>query len=149
MSAMGLIVKSTGLESVTARLKDFQKKAVNLTVPLKQGGLLMLRSINKNFNSSGRPIPWKPLAYSTLKQKMKLGYSIKPLLRKGFLRASIATRATRDTLTVGTSITYAPYHQYGTKNIPQRKFLVFQKEDIHRMNKLVVQYLISKESSGG
>lgn len=120
----------------------------------------MLTSIRDNFNKSGRPIPWKPLALSTLKQRFRyagLG-SYKPLIKTGALRASI----TYDTeggmkLLVGTSISnkgynYGNIHQFGgvagrnrSAIIPARPFLLFQKEDIKRLNQLIIDYVTRTE----
>ncbi|GAH15650.1 unnamed protein product, partial [marine sediment metagenome] len=55
-----------GDEKVKALLKKAGNKAKDLRVPLKRCGILMLRSIDKNFRAEGRPKRWVPLSPMTI-----------------------------------------------------------------------------------
>lgn len=152
MSGMHVVIQATGLDTIIARIEGFSKRALDLSVPLKQAGIMMLSSIKKNFRAGGRPSPWAPLALSTLKNKNRQGLSHLPLTgRTGLLQNSIVPASDMNRLTLGTSIRYAAIHQYGgmagrnlSAKIPQRKYLLFQEEDVRRINKLVIEHLLSK-----
>lgn len=67
---------------------------------------------------------WPPLAASTLKEKARLGYGAMSMLwRTGELGESLSERgapgnifeAGPDSVTVGSSIFYAPFHQHGSR----------------------------------
>lgn len=69
---------------------------------------------------------WPPLAESTVKQKERLGFGHMPIMwRTGKLAHSLSEKgaegnvfeAGADYLVVGTSIAYAPYHQYGSRRM--------------------------------
>lgn len=66
---------------------------------------------------SGPDGPWKPL-----KKGRRRGGS-KILQDTGRLKGSIVPFSGRDYAGVGTDLDYAPYHNYGTKHIPQREFM--------------------------
>lgn len=151
---MGVVVtvKEKGLMEATAMISGFGKRAVDLTIPMKQASLLMLASVNKNFQMSGRPTSWVPLAASTLKEKIRKGYSTRPLIRTGFLRQSITAQSGRMEMRLGTAIRYGRIHEYGGRagrggsaNIPARPYLLFQREDLDRIRKMILSYLTTGE----
>jgi len=142
MPSFDVKVKVTGAQEVQVLLNSVKQRMATLSTPLKASRLLMLRSIDNNFKSSGRPITWKPLALSTLRWKMKHGYSSKPLIRKGLLIKSIVGKIQGDNkLIMGTVVPYAKYHQFGTRSIPKRPFLLFQDQDIQNINSLITGYI--------
>lgn len=88
----------------------------------------------RNFDAGGtnQTPPWVPLAPSTLKQKLRLGYSPLPLLRTGNLRQSFIGFYDKDKGGVGArasyflkgrAFDYATAHQHGTETIPARPML--------------------------
>lgn len=78
----------------------------------------MLRSVDLNFRSGGRPT-WPPLALSTALEKARNRYSRLPLQRIGTLRSSITYRTTPTSLVIGTSSPYARIHQFGGVTRPR------------------------------
>lgn len=151
---MDVSVTQQGMEQVTAYISGFKEKAADLTVPMKQAAILMMGSVQKNFDASGRPISWIPLKASTLKEKMRKGYSPKPLIRTGGLRQSFATSVGRMEMSIGTSIVYGRIHQKGGRagrnqsaTIPARPYLVFQRDDLDKIRDLVVKHLTSGSSN--
>jgi phage gpG-like protein len=133
-----------GVQKLQLDLNSLVKRSDNLTVPLKQGRVLMLRSINQNFHKSGRPILWTPLSLAYAKQKKRQGYGNKILVRTGQLKRSISGSVQPKKLTIGTAVHYGKYHQFGTSKMPMRKFLLFQDEDLKRISTLVREYLLDK-----
>jgi phage virion morphogenesis protein len=138
----GIKVRATGLQDVQAYLGKTVARAKDLDPPLKKGGNIMLRSIDQNFKVAGRPKMWKPLSTAYGVRKLKSGYSPLPLTRTGQLRRSITFRVRGRKLSVGTSVPYAPYHQFGTRRMPSRPYLIFQNEDIRRIEQLIVQHIV-------
>lgn len=80
--------------------------------------------------------PWAPLAPSTLAEKHRLGYPLNPLVRTTRLRTSLTQRPfgvehmTPHAVTAGTRVTYAKFHQTGTRFMPRR--ILFSPERIRR-----------------
>lgn len=147
-----VVITTNGISKVRAKLEGNISRSTDLTVPMKQGALLMMGSINENFMTGGRPQHWRALAPKTLKRKIRQGLSPVPLTgRTGILRSSIASSVTQTGFKLGTSLVYARIHQRGGQagrnhatTIPARPYLVFQDEDIQEINKLVVNYIKGK-----
>ncbi len=89
-----------------------------------------------------------PLKKYTIKNrrggKKKGNQKAVPLVDTADMKNSISYFAgSRDVyIGVESSVRYAKFHQYGTKNIPQRPFLVVWEEDLVVIGKLIEQYLI-------
>lgn len=84
----------------------------------------------RNFESRGRTMgaAWSPLSpkYGSWKARHFPGKGI--LERTGDLRDSLAgtlgiREFNRNSMTVGTQLSYASYHQFGTKNLPARRLI--------------------------
>ena len=145
MARVDIKVTEIGSQAVIAKLSGTMKRMGDLTPALKKGGIMMLRSIHLNFQQGGRPIPWRMLAASTLIQKLKKGYSFMPLIRTGQLRQSIVYDVRyRRKLAVGTSVKYAKFHHFGTRRMPKRRFVMFQLQDVKRINQLVLEHITGK-----
>lgn len=99
------------LERLFVNVETKIKKPINI---LKQIGQYMLGSIDKNFETQGRPNKWAHLASSTIKNRRNKNKStIKILQDTGMLRKSITYDATDDQVAIGTNLKYARIHQYG------------------------------------
>ena len=107
------------LEKVTLGLGKYVSKPVKA---LKQIGLYMLGSIEKNFEEEGRPIRWVPLSPITIarRRKGKSPYGIRILSDTGNLKNSVSFKVKEDgsSVSIGTNVKYAPTHQFGS-NIPK------------------------------
>lgn len=139
-------IKKTGFRETERLFKSAQDRMKDLSVPLKQGGLVMLRSIEQNFKAGGLPNRWKSLKPATVRFKSSRGYSPLPLTRSGAMQRSV-TFLVRDKkkLAIGTSIPYGAVHQKGGgNNIPKRPFLIFKNDDLKNIKKLVVGYITGK-----
>lgn len=157
MAGIQVMVSVRGANEVVAFLQGVKKRSVDLTPAMKQGGLVMLRSVDKNFKQSGRPVGWKSLSLRYLKRKVAQGFSPFPLIKSGArgLQGSISYEATTRKLVVGTNIIYGRIHQLGgmagkghKAHIPARPYLVFQEEDIRRLKALTIAYLNGEEARG-
>src|ERR1043165_2941998 len=105
-------------------------------VPLKGAMLRLLRRAWKesydNTGSFATP-RWAPLSPRTIREKIRLGFGRKPIMRRtDRLYRSLTLQAkTRDgivrvsetTLEVGTAVPYAAFHQRGGRILPRRQVL--------------------------
>ncbi len=148
MSEYTVTVKGLGFSAVKKNFAEARQRMNDFSVPLKQGGNIMLRSLGKNFKSGGRPNAWKPLKPATARYKATHGYSPLPLTRSGALQRSVtfAVRS-KKRLAIGTSIPYGAVHQFGGgNNIPKRPYLVFQNEDLKNIERLIVAHITGRSA---
>lgn len=98
---------------------------------------------------------WAPLKPSTVARR---GGRAHPILRTpgdagGRLRRSLTTKGARDavrditadSMTVGTRVPYAKYHQRGTKNMAQRRPVELTAADRARWVKVIQAHLVAAE----
>ncbi len=167
-----MIEVRTNIDKLSKNLVKFLDRLgdrlLDVRTPLKESGIQMLRSIDNNFKVGGRPNKWRPLAQSTInarrKGKGKGGPQI--LQDNGILKGSITTRTRKDFVAIGTSIPYAPVHNFGhvftrarkaklkgksrlrarssTSGIiiiPKRPFILFQEEDKKDIDDIFVKHM--------
>jgi phage gpG-like protein len=76
-------------------------------------------------------VPWKPNKEQTGSQQ---------LVKTGRMRQSITILSrSSDSITVGSAVPYAVYHNEGTKHLPQRKFIGKNKTLEAKNKKLLLQ----------
>ena len=148
------------IDGLSGRFKDVRK-------PLRECGLVGLRSIAKTFKAGGRPVRWKP---------SKRGG--KTLIDTARLMRSITMKAAAKSVTWGTNVKYAAIHHLGgtipartilprrakalrwigpngtvrfakkvnipATKIPAREFLVMQDEDMRVFKRIFGDYLVGK-----
>lgn len=100
---------------VLDRLRALALAVGDPTAANRDVGRALLARVQSGFHLSRDPYgrAWKPLKY-------RVG---KPLIDTGRLLASQTFLASRTEITVGTSVLYGKYHQFGTDRIPARSFL--------------------------
>ena len=101
-----------------------------LDVPrlLRPVGIYLAAQAKRNFDLGQSPdgVPWAPLARTS---KRRGGPTAKPLRDTGILMASMAAGTGHiediagSSMTWGTNVFYAGFHQHGTGGIPARPFL--------------------------
>ena len=104
---IGLKLKIEDL-GVKNRLKKIKQQLSGLHKPLGECGLVLLRSIAKNFKEGGRPKKWKP----SHRAKATGGQT---LVKTARLKNSVNMQVSGKTLTVGTNVKYARIHHLGGK----------------------------------
>lgn len=105
---------------------------------LKEIGLYMQGKTTRRLQRGQAKGP--PLAASTVEQK---GNDIK-LVDTGRLMGSIEWEVGRDYVKIGTEVFYAEFHQSGTKNIPQRKFIYHDVMDERIILKILEKAIMNK-----
>jgi len=120
-------------EKVKALLRKAGNKAKDLRVPLKRCGILMLRSIDKNFRAEGRPKRWAPLSPMTIAMRRKKGRGAKILQDTGMGKGSITYEVVSDQkVQIGTRRDYMRIHQEGGSiKIPARDIYPVKAKALH------------------
>lgn len=115
---------------VSNRLLELQRKINDLTPAMKNIGEYMLLSTDTRFRTESDPYgnKWQPNSPRTIARKRAEGKILKVLQSTGRLRSSIAYKADRDSVVVGTNVSYAPKHQLG-QGVPKREFLGVGQKD--------------------
>lgn len=129
-----------GARALGNRLNQFVRELGGNRTELHQRfGIQALRWIDKNFQAEGGLLSdgkWKPLADSTVRgrrrgkrkiktQAQRRRYRARILQDTGRLRQSFTMRATNSSVTVGTAVPYAVYHESDAprKVLPRRRML--------------------------
>lgn len=126
MFGVMLKINTSEILQLTNRLRqlgDFSK-------PLNQCGIMMMRSIDKNFRDQGRPIKWKPLSPLTIELRRKgrrkrFAGQLMILVDTGRLRNSLIRKGSpgniyklhANSLQLGTNVEYAWLMQMGGRII--------------------------------
>lgn len=128
--ATGLIFRGAGFDSFGMVLDRFQQRISDPTPVWEQLADRFVALQARNFDSQGAEMDngWSALSptYGKWKARNYPGKGI--LVRSGDLRESLAGKLgirefNRHSMTVGTAIPYAAYHQYGTRNMPARRLI--------------------------
>lgn len=142
-----ITLEGHGFEQLADDLGRIGGSFRSFTEPLRESvRKVVIPSIQANFDSEGRPA-WKPLADATVKKRG----TAHPILDETGKLKRIATsesiwRITRDQASVtGVNVTgrvsYAGYHQDGTKNMPARPVFGFQSEDVAGIEQVFSDWL--------
>lgn len=119
---------------------------------LKEVEVYQKEVIEKQFASEGKETSsgWTPLASATINARLSAGYSAGPILTaSGKLRASFETfKLNRDTLVIGSRVSYFKYHQLGTEKMPQRVVLNITQKMAEEIGNKIKNYLITKARHG-
>lgn len=132
------------------RLEALADRLTNLEGVLARIVPLVTRTIERNFDEEGRPLPWPPLAPATLRRKPP---GLRILQRTGRLRRSIRTRVEGNAVVASTDLPYAAAHQFGLsrapkafgarggsrRRLPARPFLVLTREDQSEVSRALAE----------
>ncbi|MCT4638936.1 MAG: hypothetical protein N4A72_14640 [Bacteroidales bacterium] len=136
-------VRIDNIDSVIKQLKEKQiliSKAENNRQFRRSTGQLLVSRAKLNIeNSTAGNIPYKPLANSTRKQKIRQGYTDKPLERTGLLKSSLNFE-TNSGLYI-TAMNYLKYHQSDEPRtkLPQRKAIAITTADGRQIEKYLIR----------
>lgn len=139
-----------------ARLKRSLTKLARLGTNKKEVHTTMAVTVEKwileNFKKEGGKLkgrPWKKLSDVTIarRRKGKRAGRDKILQDTGIMRRSVNREVTQRSARVGLSVDYAPIHNFGKGNIPQRRILPEESEvidDIVRQVNLLIEKKIRR-----
>lgn len=150
---ISVTVNAQGTLLALARLGSFLSDTVT---PNRQLATQLYSWTIRNYDGRGslQDAPWVPLAESTRKQKIRLGYSPEPLApRTGHLRNSFAPFSDATQAGVGArasyGVDYAQVHEEGSGNIPQRKMLPTEKVGLDYAVRIYQNYVIGAQRKAG
>jgi phage virion morphogenesis protein len=122
--------------------------------PLKVVAIYLAARAKDRFDQSAGPDgrPWPPLKRPRPKRKGQRAGRDKPLIDTGLLRASMSARHAADhieevhgsSLTFGTSVWYASFHQHGTQTIPARPFSGLSPVDETRIQEIAGRFILQE-----
>lgn len=120
------------LEGIRKDLKDWRPE-------FKKTGSMLLKTFKENFSTQGATLgdKWQRLASSTIREKVRLGYSgAGPLVRTGKMKRGFRSRPSSESVEISNPIPYFGYHQSkGPRtNLPRR---VMMKLDERRKQQVV------------
>lgn len=120
-------------EGARQRLRELLQRMDDRRPFFKDVGDYMMGEIGRRFATEIAPDgpPWKPLAKSTIKSRIRRKRSPEGILRDyGHLRGSIHPRTSNDELRIGSPAETAAIHQLGgTINMPARAQKLYYKRD--------------------
>ena len=119
------------IDSALSRLQGLARRFDVPQELLEPALPVVARAIERNFEEEGRPLPWTPLAASTLRHKPP---GLKILELTGRLRRSIFTRVEGAAIVLSTDVPYAAALQFGVprRGLPARPFLVLTNDDLEQ-----------------
>lgn len=145
MSGVSMKIDDT---EVVAMVDGILKRSQDFTAAMQIIGETALASIQRNFETGGRPGAWAPLSPVTLKSKP----NTKILAVKGFaggLLGSIHPEAGPTKVEIGTNKIYGAIHHFGGKagrghkvTIPARPYMMVQDEDWVEFNAALEEYYL-------
>ena len=119
-------------DQFTPLLNEMALSGEDLSPVLGQIGELMVDSVHENFDWQGRPELWEPRQddnyWPILMHTGNLLHSIHYEVEGGF------------SVSVGSDVPYAGFHQQGTSKMPARPFLLIQDQDTNEIENLLVQH---------
>lgn len=135
------------LEFIIKQSGEFQAALLDLE-PLWELVKPVAASVEEDQFSSQGQGAWPGLAESTIARKEAGGWPADPLVRTGDLRASLvdpgrAADAGPRSMTYGTNVDYALFHQEGTSRMPQRQLIPdpYRVEDRRKIESAMVAYV--------
>lgn len=129
------------LSSLREKLEAMALRAQHIRPALEAAAPALVESQRAHFDRGGVGAEsWEPL---------KDGSGRKPLEGSGQLRDSIHAVVSDHGIEVRSNLPYAAAHQFGTKTMPARPFLVIEDEDLRRVVQTVLNHIVSGEVSPG
>ena len=129
---MRFAVSTDGLDEALLKLRMLAAKGEDLSPLLDELGEDEVTRVMLRFENSEAPDGsiWEDL-------KVRDG---KPLMNTGRLYQSVVAHVANDSLQVGTNVSYAPYHQFGTEHIPARPFLGVSDDLLASLQEITLAY---------
>ena len=132
-------------------LASLKAKMGNMTPVMRTVGQVIRASVQKNFETGGRPTGWVKLSPVTTagKKRGKGGHKI--LVDTARLKNSPKVKASANEVTVGTNLVYAAIQHFGGMagrgqkvKIPARPYMLIQPEDWDEINREASEWLLKR-----
>jgi phage virion morphogenesis protein len=122
---------ATGLPAILKRNQPFIKEVV---VSMQQ------RAIDQQ-RESPSGARWKRLDPKTVRRRRQRGRGAKILVDTGALFRSATMSVKGNRIVMGNTRTYAAFHQFGTRNVPQRSIL-WAEDSVRRILKSIYDTMV-------
>jgi phage gpG-like protein len=110
---------------------------------LKRVGRYVTELSKQAFEDGADPethVPWPELSWATMQKRR--GSTAQILVNSGRLRKDIHPIITgRRSVAIGTNVSYGKYHQFGTRDIPERPFLGIDGPGEREIQNIVMRYI--------
>jgi phage gpG-like protein len=132
MSNIKMTIKVKGLDKLKKGLDEFEGGLKDFSGIFRDLGKELIQFYSsKNFSTAGASLlgkTWKALSprYRTWKSTHWPGRNI--LIQTGSMQRSFKDKAGRDSLIISNTSKLFPYHQLGTKKLPQRLMLGLNRQ---------------------
>jgi phage virion morphogenesis protein len=141
------MIKLEGMTQLIAKTKNLRVRTDDPSMMYRVISSRIWKEQMRHFDmESGPDGKWEPLSDSTLARKRagRGSGSPKILQDTGRMKNSIMPSSDKNGayVSTGSNVKYAPYHQEGTKNIPQREYMWLSDEFIDDMSKIYLDGLI-------
>jgi phage gpG-like protein len=150
--AIDIDVSTSGIGAAIARLTAMHARAQVLTPVLIKAKQEVKLANAANFTSNGLLVGgWAPLDAQYASWKMARFPGMPPMVRTGKLFASLSGAAgsintmTPTSFSIGTSVEYAKFHQYGTSKMAKRKIVFEPPLFAKKIGRDTVDYIANGE----
>lgn len=165
MSGIRTTFRVRGMDELDSTLRSAMRGLDDFKTPLKESGVYMYKSIDKNFSSQGRPVKWKKHHWLTKKLR---GNGAKIMQDSGRLRQSVTSRGqgskyelSDNKLVLGSNLKARDssrlladiqqnglpagvnkvFGKPGKNGIPARPFMMIQDEDTEMIDRIFKDYV--------
>jgi len=134
-------------KDVSKMMDKIEERTRNLTPVMQRAAAILAGDSMRHFNrQEGSVGKWTPLKNKTKKWKSKIGKT-QPLVLSGRMRQSNIPSwgkkfaALETSLLIENKTSYAPYHHYGTKDLPKREWIWVKRGEMDRYAAMVLDYI--------
>lgn len=149
---MDFTLEATGIQPVHTRLLNIHDRALSLKPVMRTIAMRLEGEIEKQFATEGANFGqrWKPLAESTIAQKIANNYPLDILVAKGDLKRSFRQggennifELTDHSARVGSADPKAIRHQKGTSRMPARPMTITTKAVNRDASKRIHTFIVT------
>jgi len=132
----------TNIDKALEKIKQIEKRS--RTLPWSQAGNILLKSIDDNFQLSGRYKQEGSFEGGSRKWVKTKKRKNKILVKSGKLKNRIKKIVSTRGVKIKSSLAYSAAQQYGFKkrNLPARPFIVHQEKDIKTIGSIFKEHMI-------
>ena len=152
---MRFTFECSGQTLIDRELLRFGDRTVDVSPAFHVISDLMMDETKLQFATEGGHASggWRPLKAATIKEKQRQGMRLQILQRTGALLDSLTVKGdanqvleiTPQTLTFGSRVPYADFHQTGTSHMPRRPPLAFTEPAKRAVLKVIQEWIVKGE----
>ena len=134
-------------KTLQRKLRKIDKWLQDFSSPLREIQKMQLQEVKESFPKSWVNTvdkKWRALSPATVAEKVRKGFSSKPLIRTGALQKSFTKTSVKPKIeTISSTSPYFKYHQQWTSKMPQRQILGHWRNLIKQAEKIFTKYIIN------